>query len=45
MILMALAGITVYTFAKDDRLLSKKEGLIMLTIFIEYYLYVIVTGI
>lgn len=45
MILMALAGITVYTFAKDDRLLTKKEGLIMLTIFIEYYLYVIVTGI
>lgn len=45
MILMSLAGITIYTFAKDDRLLTKKEGLIMLAIFIEYYLYVIVTGI
>lgn len=45
MILMALAGITIYTFAKDDRLLTKKEGIIMLAIFIEYYLYVIVTGI
>ena len=45
MILMVLAGITVYTFAKDDRLLTKKEGFVMLTIFIEYYLYVIITGI
>lgn len=45
MVLMALAGITVYVFAKDDKIISKKEGLIMLAIFIEYYLYVIITGI
>jgi len=44
MVLMALSGITVYTFAKDDKLLTKKEGIIMLAIFIEYYLYVIITG-
>lgn len=45
MVLMALSGIIVYTFAKDDRLLTKKEGIIMLAVFIEYYLYVLVTGI
>lgn len=45
MVLMALAGIIIYEFAKDDKLLTKKEGLIMLAVFIEYYLYVLVTGI
>ena len=44
MILMTLAGIVIYIFAKDDRVISKKEGIIMLTVFIEYYLYVIITG-
>ena len=44
MVLMALAGITVFTFAKDDKLITKKEGIIMLAIFIEYYAYVIITG-
>ena len=32
-------------FSKDDKIISKKEGIIMLTVFIEYYLYVIITGI
>lgn len=45
MVLMALSGIVIYTFSKDDRVISKKEGLIMLAVFIEYYLYVIITGI
>lgn len=45
MVLMSLAGIIVYVFAKDDKILSKKEGLIMLAVFIEYYIYVIITGI
>lgn len=45
MVLMVLSGTAVYTFAKDDKLITKKEGFIMLAIFIEYYLYVIVTGI
>ena len=44
MTIMALAGIIIYIFAKDDKSISKKEGIIMLTIFVEYYLYVIVTG-
>lgn len=45
MIIMALAGIIVYVFSKDDKVISKKEGIIMLAVFIEYYLYVIITGI
>lgn len=43
-VLIVLSGIVIYTFAKDDRIISKKEGLIMLAVFIEYYLYVIITG-
>lgn len=45
MVLMVLSGIIIYIFAKDDKIISKKEGLIMLAVFIEYYLYVIITGI
>lgn len=45
MILMTLAGIIIYVFAKDDKLITHKEGIIMLAVFIEYYLYVIITGI
>ncbi|MBQ2872564.1 MAG: calcium/sodium antiporter [Bacilli bacterium] len=44
MVLISLAGIIVYEFSKDDKIISKKEGIIMLTVFIEYYLYVFVTG-
>ena len=44
MVLIVLSGIVIYTFAKDDRVISKKEGLIMLAVFIEYYIYVIITG-
>ena len=45
MVLMVLAGAIVYTFSKDDKLITKKEGIIMLAVFLEYYLYVIITGI
>lgn len=44
MVLMSLAGIVIYIFSKDDRIISKKEGIIMLTVFLEYYIYVIITG-
>lgn len=44
MVLMSLAGIIIYIFAKDDKVISKKEGIIMLLVFLEYYLYVIITG-
>lgn len=45
MVLMSLSGIIIYVFSKDDKILSKKEGIIMLAVFIEYYIYVIITGI
>lgn len=45
MVLMTLSGIVIYLFSKDDRVISKKEGYIMLAVFLEYYLYVIITGI
>ena len=45
MVLMSLSGIVIYLFSKDDRIISKKEGYIMLAVFLEYYLYVIITGI
>ena len=44
-VMMSLAAIIIYVFSKDDKILSKKEGIIMLTVFIEYYIYVIITGI
>lgn len=44
MVLMSLAGTIIYIFAKDDKVISKKEGIIMLLVFLEYYLYVIITG-
>lgn len=44
MVLISLAGIIVYEFSKDDKQISKKEGIIMLIVFLEYYLYVFVTG-
>ena len=45
MIIMSLSGIIIFSFSKDDKIISKKEGILMLAIFIEYYLYVIITGI
>ena len=44
MVLMTLSGIIIYVFSKDDKIISKKEGLIMLAVFFEYYIYVIITG-
>ena len=44
-VLMILSGAIIYTFAKDDKIITKKEGIIMLAVFIEYYIYVILTGI
>lgn len=45
MFIVAISAITIYLFAKDDKTISKKEGIIMLSVFIEYYLYIIITGI
>lgn len=39
MIVLFLSGIILYTFAKDDRKLTRIEGIIMISIFIGYYIY------
>ncbi len=43
MFIMTIAGFILYLFAFDDRKIDKAEGLIMLTIFIIYYGYVLLT--
>lgn len=43
MLIMTIAGFILYIFAKDDRKIDKTEGFIMLTIFIIYYAYVLLT--
>lgn len=43
MIFMLISGIAIYIFAKDDRKISKKEGLIMVSTFIIYYIYLFTT--
>ena len=42
MIIMSLSGLLLYIFAKDDHKLDKVEGFIMLSIFIIYYIYILV---
>lgn len=41
MFVMTIAGLILYIFAKDDRRLDKSEGLIMISIFIIYYAYML----
>lgn len=43
MFIMTVAGYILYLFASDDRKLDKTEGLIMITIFIIYYGYILLT--
>ena len=43
MFIMTVAGLILYIFASDDRKLDKIEGLIMITIFIIYYGYILLT--
>ena len=38
-----LAAFLLYMFAKNDRVLSKKEGAIFILLFISYYTYVFVS--
>lgn len=42
MFIMTVSGIVIYIFAKDDKKIDKLEGIIMLSIFIIYYLYILV---
>lgn len=41
MIVIGIAGLLLYLFAKNDRIISKKEGLIMILIFCGYYGYIL----
>ena len=41
MFIMTIAGFILYLFASDDRKLDKAEGTIMLTIFLIYYVYIL----
>lgn len=43
MFVMTIAGFILYLFASDDRKIDKAEGLIMLTIFLIYYAYILLT--
>ena len=43
MFIMTMAGFILYLFASDDKKIDKAEGTIMLTIFIIYYAYVLLT--
>ena len=43
MLIMITSGIILYTFAKDDRKLTRIEGIIMVGIFISYYTYLFLT--
>ena len=43
MFIMTMAGFVLYLFASDDKKLDKAEGTIMLTIFVIYYAYILLT--
>ena len=43
MFIMTVAGFILYIFASDDKKIDKAEGTIMLTIFIIYYAYILLT--
>ena len=45
MFVMFLAGLYLYIYSKDDRILTKKEGIFMVFTFIFYYGYIIYFGI
>lgn len=43
MSIMIISGLILYTFAKDDRKLTRTEGIIMVCIFLIYYTYLFLT--
>ena len=44
MIVMILAGLYLYIYAKDDRKLTRYEGIFMVFIFVIYYSYIVIFG-
>lgn len=45
MFAMVLAGVYLYEYSKDDRILTRKEGIFMVSIFLIYYAYIVMNGI
>ena len=45
MIVMFMAGIFLYEYSKDDRILTRKEGIFMVSTFVVYYGYIVYFGI
>ena len=43
MFLMIVSGIVLYIFAKDDKKIDKLEGIVMISIFLIYYVYLFLT--
>lgn len=43
MFLMTVSGIVIYIFAKDDKKIDKLEGIVMISIFLIYYVYLFLT--
>lgn len=43
MSIMIIAGLILYTFSKDDRKLTRTEGIVMVCIFLSYYTYLFLT--
>ena len=43
MSIMIISGLILYTFSKDDRKLTRTEGIIMVCIFLSYYTYLFLT--
>ena len=43
MSIMIIYGLILYTFSKDDRKLTRTEGIIMVCIFLSYYTYLFLT--
>ena len=44
-IVLVISAVLLFIFAKNDRKITKGEGAILLTIFVAYYTYVIISGI
>lgn len=45
MIAMLLAGLYLYIYSKDDKILTRKEGIFMIFTFVLYYVFIIINGI
>lgn len=43
MSIMIISGLILYTFSKDDRKLTRTEGIVMVCIFLSYYTYLFLT--